>query len=119
MGVQLAKVLLESLHLEQGDGDPDAMVELCTDAETISLMRMFNYLPRSYKPDLVPERLRLGSSPHTDWYLMTLIVRDTSSRLQVAGTDDSAAWHDVPAVDGELLVLFGDYLSLHSRGRLN
>ena len=78
-----------------------------TGDHTVSQMRVFNYLPRTERAELW-ERTRLGSSPHTDWYLVTIIVRDGLSRLQLV-TGEPPRWADVAADD--IVLLFGDYLA--------
>jgi isopenicillin N synthase-like dioxygenase len=59
---------------------------------------------------------RIGSSPHSDWGFLTLIMQDNVGGLQVqpSGTQQ---WIDVPVVDGALVLNIGDYLSLLTHGR--
>lgn len=76
----------------------------------------------------------LGSSPHTDWGFLTLILQDQAGGLQFlhehrrhhAADDDDGAehaastdseWVDVPVVQHSLVINGGDYLSLLSGGR--
>ena len=63
--------------------DMNYLPDLCKGGETISLMRSFHYLPYS-KGDAVAATMtgavddRIGSSPHTDWGFITMIVQDDS-----------------------------------------
>jgi isopenicillin N synthase-like dioxygenase len=118
-----------------------ALLDACkgSGGETISLMRMFRYLPYGADPalglqqqaeegdastaaDAVP---RIGSSPHTDWGFLTLVLQQD---LSTGGSDDGGleiwdhtpadrGWLRVPPVEGSLVVNVGDYLSLLSGGR--
>lgn len=49
----------------------------------ISLMRLFHYLHASSHAALAPEMRRTGSSPHTDWHLLTIVLQDDVGGLQV------------------------------------
>ena len=97
--------------------------------ETISLMRMFRYLPYEDDPltrediataaALVP---KIGSSPHTDWGFLTLVVQQDiapdAGGLEIWDhTSAEQGWLRIPSVPGSLVVNVGDYLSLLSRGR--
>ena len=46
-------------------------------------MRLFHYFPPEHAPHVAPGVARTGSSPHTDWHLMTIILQDTTGGLQV------------------------------------
>lgn len=59
-------------------GAAEELPALCRGGDTISQMRMFHYLP----PPKACGGSCLGSSPHTDWHLVTIISRDAASRLQ-------------------------------------
>ena len=56
--------------------------------ETISIVRLFHYFSKDHKEylDKLPSNTDnfLGSSPHTDWGLFTLIVADDPSGLQLS-----------------------------------
>ena len=100
------------------------------DGRTISLMRLFHYSPinnvsESMETDSCNgssstssdrERIRnrtLGSSPHTDWGLLTVITDNSVAGLQFLHND---IWVDVilPKVTGAavFVVNAGDYLEL-------
>ena len=61
----------------------------------------------------------LGSSPHTDWGFLTLILADEVGGLQFipkGGSVSEHSWVDVPYIPGSLVVNGGDYLKLVSKG---
>ena len=64
---------------------------------------------------MAPGKPRIGSSPHTDWHVLTVVLQDTTGGLQVH--DAYGEWRDVPAEPGELVVIVGDYTALLSDGR--
>lgn len=55
----------------------------------------------------------IGSSPHTDWGLLTLIMPNHVTGLQYV---HDGAFVDVPYVPGTLVVNAGDFLSLATKG---
>ena len=73
------------------------------------------YFPNSTHPHVAPSVPRTGSSPHTDWHVLTVVLQDTTGGLQVH--DAYGEWRDVPAKPGELVVIVGDYTALLSDGR--
>ena len=97
--------------------DPALIAGLAKGGEDISLMRLFHYFAPTHAPALWPGVPRTGSSPHTDWHLMTIILQDTTGGLQVRRPSPPYDWMDVPAVEGELIVIVGDYLGALSDGR--
>lgn len=64
---------------------------------------------------MAPGKPRIGSSPHTDWHVLTIVLQDTTGGLQVQ--DAYGEWRDVPARAGELVIIVGDYTQLLSDGR--
>lgn len=80
----------------------------------ISLMRLFHYFSKS-SPQFQAggDRQRIGSSPHTDWGLLTLIVPNHVTGLQfvVNGT-----WVDVPYIPDAVVMNVGDFFSLATQG---
>lgn len=56
----------------------------------------------------------IGSSPHTDWGLLTVILHDGVGGLQFYHNQE---WKDIPIVEGGLVVNGGDYLHMLSKGR--
>lgn len=103
-----------------------SLSEIAKGGEHISLMRLFHYY--NHYSHVVQERLHrypdhsavLGSSPHTDWGFLTVILADEVGGLQFLrrGGDvrNDEDWLDVPYIPGSLVVNGGDYLSLISRG---
>lgn len=124
--------------------------DIASGGEDISIMRLFHYynlqsdIVRSFV-DNWPQRQEniskvhnkqlhsqhtlspavrpiIGSSPHTDWGFLTLIMADDIRGLQflpkngAPNVSDEDDWIDVPNIPGSLIVNGGDYLSLVSRG---
>ncbi|KAG9298336.1 hypothetical protein G9A89_002824 [Geosiphon pyriformis] len=104
--VSLAELLVKGLELA-------LQIELqkyCVGGENISLMRFFRYFP--YSNESKPEFI--GSSPHTDWGFLTLLLQpDKITGLQLFYDNE---WRDVPSKPGHIVVNCGDYLSLLTRG---
>ncbi|KAG0291150.1 hypothetical protein BGZ98_003122 [Dissophora globulifera] len=110
---EVAKGLLQgislALALEEGE-----LAKYCTTSETISFMRLFHYLP--YTDPEQKHAAQIGSSAHTDWGFLTLILSPSKTvGLQLFHDN---AWHDVPSLENTLVVNGGDYLSLLTGGRL-
>ena len=71
-------------------------------------MRLFHYFAATHRPELGASTPRIGSSPHTDWHMLTVILQDDQGGLQVLSRSDGwlsrgGSWIDVPARDGELV----------------
>lgn len=104
--------------------------DYCKGGDEVSLMRMFHYLPQHIAEheltkvcdnrDTVdgvlssPEECK-GSSAHTDWGYLTLILQDSTGGLQLWWGDE---WRDVLPKPGSLVVNAGDYLSLMTGGEV-
>ncbi|RQM12371.1 hypothetical protein B5M09_003892 [Aphanomyces astaci] len=84
----------------------------CSQGDTISILRAFHYFPYSTFSRQGDSNL-IGSSPHTDWGFLTLILQDKVGGLQLF---HDGSWHDVPHIPGTLFVNGGDYLSLLTEG---
>ena len=111
--------LTNTLHaaLSGAMGKPaDFLAGLAAGGEDISLMRLFHYFSPDAHPQIAPGVPRTGSSPHTDWHLVTIVVQDTTGGLQARRPRPPYDWIDVPANEGELIVILGDYLSVLSEG---
>lgn len=120
------------------DGNQDTLREIVSGAgDTISLMRLFHYFSAESLDDLDAttssvnlenksktgeglvtdsreDKVSIGSSPHTDWGLLTVIMQDNTGGLQFRHNND---WKDVPTVDNALVINAGDYLHILSKGR--
>ena len=96
--------------------DQPSMVSLCEGGSEISLMRMFHYFPTNTAP--LTSRNPIGSSAHTDWGFLTLILQDNTGGLEFRDAD--GVWQKVSAENDEhaLVVNCGDYLSMLTQGRL-
>ncbi|ETV93025.1 hypothetical protein H310_12856 [Aphanomyces invadans] len=90
---------------------PSYFSSFCTHGDTISILRAFHYFPYSVLPR--GGRNVIGSSPHTDWGFLTLILQDKVGGLQLF---HDGKWTDVPYIPGTLFVNGGDYLSLLTDG---
>eukprot|EP00928_Gymnodinium_smaydae_P019594 TRINITY_DN17526_c1_g1_i1.p1 TRINITY_DN17526_c1_g1~~TRINITY_DN17526_c1_g1_i1.p1 ORF type:complete len:715 (-),score=41.93 TRINITY_DN17526_c1_g1_i1:492-2600(-) len=113
----LVQAILMVLHPESPEQAAKDAASLCDGGETISLLRLFNYFRSDYRPEVRPGMPRTGSGAHTDWYLLTIILRDANSRLQIVPRGESE-WVDVNGgIDDELVVLFGDFFSLYTEGK--
>lgn len=120
------------------DGNHDTLREIVSGAgDTISLMRLFHYFSAESLDDLDAEtsnvnqvnksttgeglvtdsrgnKVSIGSSPHTDWGLLTVIMQDNTGGLQFRHNNE---WKDVPTVADALVINAGDYLHILSKGR--
>lgn len=73
-----------------------------------SIMRIFHYFNYSDSSECV------GSSPHTDWGLLTAILQDKVNGLQFYHNN---RWNDVIAEKNDIIINAGDYLSYVSNGK--
>lgn len=101
---------------------------ISNDGDSISLMRLFHYFPSASEGHLddvgdqvryshnanKPNKVTIGSSPHTDWGLLTVIMQDGVGGLQFF---HDGRWKDVPRVPLGLIINGGDYLHIISKGR--
>ncbi len=94
----------------------DHLDKFCTDGDTISIMRVFKYFPYEIAHSSeAGTRTRIGSSPHTDWGFLTLILQDHQPDGLEAFV--RGRWQSVPSRTGTILVNCGDYLSMLTEGR--
>ena len=71
----------------------------CKEGDTISLMSLFHYFPKMDSDD---GKKRIGSSEHTDWGFLTLILQQQGVvGLQIFSEN---VWEDVIPLEGTLLV---------------
>lgn len=106
------------------------MAQLCS--------RVFKNINGVFQPNSKTSKTLIGSSPHTDWGMLTLILEDDVGGLQFlwkekdgeknadSGNESdggkrhskfSEEWVSVPHVPGGLVVNGGDYLSLVTHNR--
>ncbi|KAI9362096.1 hypothetical protein DFJ73DRAFT_956866 [Zopfochytrium polystomum] len=98
---------------------PD-LVSLCRGGDTISLMRVFKYLPRDEAVDDLDggEAITTGSSPHTDWGFLTLIAANQPGLQIQLPSGGGTKWVTVKPEPNALTVNAGDYLALLSGGKV-
>ncbi|KAG0225349.1 hypothetical protein BGX31_007672 [Mortierella sp. GBA43] len=113
MGIcQVARGLMKGISLALELPDEDELAKYCTTSDTVSFMRLFHYLPYADQQ----HTSQIGSSAHTDWGFLTLILSPSNTvGLQLFY---EKAWHDVPSRDNTLVINVGDHLSLLTRGKL-
>lgn len=128
--------LIAALAAEEGKSN--TLKDIVSGAgDTISLMRLFHYFSAESQDNLTAkmgctsqdgrdqsgegfitdskgDKVSIGSSPHTDWGLLTVIMQDNTGGLQFRHNNE---WKDVPAVANALVVNAGDYLHILSEGR--
>lgn len=106
----VSKNLSQSLYAEASFLDG-----FCQQGDTISIMRMFHYFPYDKFGQSAPDGFEfIGSSPHTDWGFLTLILQDEIGGLQIFHQNE---WIDVPHIPGTIVANAGDYLSLITGGQ--
>ena len=110
--VSVSTLITRALSLAVGK-DENYLPSFCKNGDTISLMRVFHYDEKLIETDDDDVRERIGSSPHTDWGFLTVILQQESG-LQLRYNEE---WRDVPPREDALLVNLGDYLSLLTRGK--
>lgn len=84
--------------------------EMCKEGDTISLMRFFHYFPYKNR-DKLGNQEWIGSSEHTDWGFLTLLLQDDIGGLQIKNRK-TGEWVDVPYMPGSIMINCGDYLSM-------
>lgn len=86
-----------------------------------SVLRIFNYLPAASAPRLPPGTMAIGSSPHRDWHLISVITDDNSCAgggLEFLDRS-SGAWRHARLGDGEAFFIVGELLQFATGGRLH
>lgn len=97
----------------------------CVEGDRISLLRLFHYFGTGADNEFSScsgGQKCIGSSPHTDWGFLTIVGFDPSDQgLEIFHNN---SWHSVQVEGGSnvskrsVLINFGDYLSVASKGRL-
>ena len=129
--------LLNALAPLNEEDQQQAHRKISNDGDSISLMRLFHYFSPDSQIDQVSmttsitgdrerspvseletsgveEKVNIGSSPHTDWGLLTVIMQDQTGGLEFFHDN---IWKAVPTVSKGLIINAGDYLSILSQGR--
>lgn len=111
----VATALTKAFSLSYGKSE-EHLGEYCKEGDSISLMRLFHYFPYQKADGKFPLNTdRIGSSPHTDWGFLTLILQqDDSTGLQLKHQNE---WHDVVPIPDTMVVNCGDYFSLLTGGK--
>ena len=85
--IEISYILIKAYSIAIYD-DENVLFNEFNGGETISIVRLFHYFSKTHR-DYVDKLQEmdtdnyLGSSPHTDWGLLTLIVADDPSGLQL------------------------------------
>ncbi|KAF9133474.1 hypothetical protein BGW39_009664 [Mortierella sp. 14UC] len=107
----IARGLLKGISLALALPENE-LAKYCNTSETISFMRLFHYLPYADQGHTA----QIGSSAHTDWGFLTLILSPSKTvGLQLFHENE---WQDVPSRENTLVINGGDYLSLLTGGKL-
>jgi isopenicillin N synthase-like dioxygenase len=107
---EIAFILCKVLLRYNGMMDEDNVHSILDGGNEISVMRLFHYLHVNQGQGQGDKDI-LGSSAHTDWGMMTLILQDGVGGLEYLAREDGQ-WHNVPCRPGTLVVNGGDFLSL-------
>mmetsp|Transcript_5748 Transcript_5748/g.17120 ORF Transcript_5748/g.17120 Transcript_5748/m.17120 type:complete len:333 (+) Transcript_5748:54-1052(+) len=100
----LVKGIVHGLGSEYG-----SLPEMCEQSVDISLMRCFHYFKMQNED-------HMGSSAHTDWGFLTVILPEPSKPgLELCR---NGRWYRVHSEPYELIANCGDFLSVYTKGRL-
>jgi isopenicillin N synthase-like dioxygenase len=105
----LARRLVPAIAVALGL-EPDGLDQLFARPTTFLRLLTYPEQPASSPDDLY------GSSPHTDYGFITLLLQDDAGGLQVRSTDGT--WLDASPRPGALVMNSGDMLHRMSNGRL-
>ncbi len=110
----IANALTRAFSISYGKTE-NYLGEYCKNGNSISLMRLFHYFPYQKADKEFPlNNNRIGSSPHTDWGFLTLILQQEDCTGLQLNLDNE--WHDLAPVPETLIVNCGDYFSLLTGG---
>lgn len=109
----LAKTIVQRLLSYRSLKDQQKIDISLENGDKISLMRLFHYFTVSPEDQTHSSKTFLGSSPHTDWGLLTVILQNEVSGLQFYHQE---RWIDVPNQSDSLIINIGDYFSLATEG---
>lgn len=113
--IRFAEKLTECISMALNKGNRSALSSYVDPEGSTSVMRLFHYFSASEFKESTElfGKTVMGSSPHTDWGYLTLILQDDVGGLQLRHND---AWIDVPYVANSLVVNGGDFLHVLSGG---
>jgi isopenicillin N synthase-like dioxygenase len=112
--IDVAETLTRAFSLSYAN-DENYLGNYCIGGDTISMMRLFHYFPYHKANENFPDQQnRIGSSAHTDWGFLTLILQEH----HVTGLElfHNNEWIEVPSMEGALTVNCGDYFSMLTNG---
>lgn len=112
--IEVAETLTSAFSLSYTNNE-NYLGDYCKGGDTISMMRLFHYFPYHKANEKFPEQQnRIGSSAHTDWGFLTLILQEH----HVTGLElfHNNEWIEVTPMEGALAVNCGDYFSMLTNG---
>jgi len=119
----LAERIAHDILLEELNMSNEGVEKLLRGGKEISLLRVFQYFGQeNSERGEGKSKSTIGSSPHTDWGFLTLILElGSNSQLENGGLEyfDGKSWNYVNPVKNTVTVNFGDYLSAISNSTVN
>ena len=113
---QLSEIALEIVGLLSSSlgFTKEYLQDYCRKGHEISLLRLFHYNSIEKTRQLKNNSEKItGSSEHTDWGFLTLIIAQEERKgLEICNNDE---WFPIPPKTGHLIVNLGDYFSLLTR----
>lgn len=110
---RIGRALRRGFSMALGESE-DYLEDVCGKGDEISLMRCFHYLEKNDEEGGVDV---MGSSPHTDWGLCTLITQSVDGGCALEVYCEGVGYVGAEPREGCLVANCGDYLSLLTRGR--
>jgi len=109
VGRRVARLIALALKLEADFFDKPEILE-----EPIAILRLLHYVDEISKPELGI----YGAGAHSDYGLLTLLVTDEVSGLQICKNKDAELqiWEDVHPLRGAFIVNIGDMLERWTNG---
>jgi isopenicillin N synthase-like dioxygenase len=111
---QMCQIALEIVSLLSKSIKNPELRQNCSQGHKISLMRVFHYLSKEASDRIQTPKPKTGSSEHTDWGFLTLILAQPQRKgLEMKIGQE---WIDIPPEPDHLIVNLGDYFSLLTMG---
>ena len=112
--IEIAETLTRAFSLSYTNNE-NYLGDYCVGGDTISMMRLFHYFPYYKANEKFPDQQnRIGSSAHTDWGFLTLILQEHHvTGLELFYNNE---WIALPPMEGALAVNCGDYFSMLTNG---